>query len=71
MDYSTITPNSGPVSGVQNVEKPRPMPVVSKDDVVRREAGIGVSICIPVSQLLTINSYLYSADLPPSFFPRL
>lgn len=41
MDYSTITPNSGPVSGAQNVEKPRPMPVVSEGDVVRREAGIG------------------------------
>lgn len=41
MDYSTITPNASQPQTPQTTQKEKPMPVVSKNDVVRREAGVG------------------------------
>ena len=41
MDYSTIAPNAGPSPDSQNNQKQPATPVVSKSDVVRREASVG------------------------------
>lgn len=41
MDYSTITPNSGAGQSTQTTQKQKPVPTVSKDDVVRQPASVG------------------------------